>query len=172
MTMKSSSEHQDQVRRGPLWRYALFTVPIIVGVGFLMGQVSNSGYGNDWFDALRKPAAMPPGWMFGAAWTLLYIALGIAIALVLRAPSSRARNIGISLFVAQMLLNYAWSPVFFGMHQPRIAFVIIVAMLGLSIATAFVFRTVSRPAALLMLPYLAWLAFASFLNYEIIRLNS
>jgi tryptophan-rich sensory protein len=152
-------------------RYAWFTVPIILGIGLLMGQLSNSGYGNDWFDALRKPVAMPPGWMFGVAWTLLYILLGLAIALLLALPQRRGRRLGISLFTAQMLLNYAWSPIFFGMNRPREAFVVIVAMLALSIATAFVFRTLSRPAAWLMLPYLAWLGFASYLNYEIVRLN-
>ncbi|MBA3678368.1 MAG: tryptophan-rich sensory protein [Sphingosinicella sp.] len=166
-----TDQENSEIRARPFWRYAIFTIPIILGIGFLMGQLSNSGYGNDWFDALRKPDAMPPGWMFGAAWSLLYILLGIAIALILSAPSQRGRGLAIGLFTTQMLLNYSWSPVFFGMHRASEALVIIVTMLALSIATIFVFRTISRPAAWLMLPYLAWLGFASFLNYEIVRLN-
>ena len=71
-------------------RTAVITVPAILAVGFLMGQLSNSGYGNAWFDALAKPAAMPPGWVFGVAWSVLYVLLGIALALVWSSPPSRS----------------------------------------------------------------------------------
>lgn len=155
----------------PLLRYAGVTVPLILGIGFLMGRVSNSGYGNDWFDALQKPAAMPPGWVFPVAWSLLYILLGLALALVLRRAGGAHRTLALILFAAQMVLNYSWSPVFFGLHQPQAALVIIVVMLLLSVATAALFAQIDKKAAVLMLPYLAWLGFASFLNYEIIRLK-
>lgn len=161
----------DRVQRKSFWRYAIFTVPLILGIGFLMGQISNSGYGNDWFDALRKPAIMPPGWAFGAAWSTLYIFLGIAIALVLSVRGAPGRALAVGLFAAQMLLNFSWSPVFFGMHEARPALFIIILMLVLSIATTFLFRRINRLAAWLMVPYLAWLSFASLLNYRIIVLN-
>lgn len=158
-------------RQKSFLNYAAVTVPVILGIGFLMGQLSNSGYGNDWFDGLTKPAAMPPGWMFGAAWSLLYILLGLSLALILRRKDAPRRSLALTLFTAQMLLNFSWSPVFFGMHRASAALVIIVVMLILSVATALVFAKIDRKAALLMVPYLAWLSFASYLNYEIVRLN-
>lgn len=152
-------------------KIALITVPLIVGVGFLMGQLSNSGYGNDWFDALAKPAAMPPGWAFGVAWTILYVLLGVALAIVWNAPSSGTRTAGLVLFFIQLALNFSWSPLFFRAHQVDLALAVIVAMLALSAATTAAFKRASKAAAGLMLPYLAWLAFASYLNFEILRLN-
>ena len=152
-------------------RYALVTVPLILLLGTVSGRAANSGYGNPWFDTLVKPDAMPPASTFGIAWTLLYILLGIALAMILHAKGSQGRGLALSLFAAQMLLNFAWSPVFFAMHQVRTAFIMILAMLALSAATAFLFSKIRRQAALLMLPYLAWLAFAAYLNYQIIALN-
>ena len=73
-------------------RYALVTVPLVLLLGLLSGRIANSGYGNPWFDALAKPEAMPPGWAFGAAWTTLYILLGLALALVLHARGARGRG--------------------------------------------------------------------------------
>jgi tryptophan-rich sensory protein len=152
-------------------RTALVTVPLIVGVGFLMGQLSDSGYGNGWFDALAKPSAMPPGWAFGLAWTILYVLLGAASAIIWNAPSSGARSAGLALFLIQLLLNFSWSPLFFGAHQILWALGVIVVMLGLSIATTANFAKTSKVAAGLMIPYLAWLAFATYLNFEILQLN-
>lgn len=152
-------------------RTALIAVPAILGIGFLMGQLSNSGYGNAWFDALAKPAAMPPGWVFGAAWSILYVLLGLALALVWTAPPSRARTAGLALFFAQLALNFAWSPVFFAAHQVTLALATIVAILLLSAAATASFARARLGAAWLMAPYLAWLAFAAYLTWEISRLN-
>ena len=154
-----------------VFRTALITVPAIVGLGFLMGQLSNSGYGNDWFDALAKPTAMPPGWVFGAAWTILYMMLGLALAIVWAAPPSTARSMGLAMFFAQLLLNFSWSPVFFGFHQVALALSVIAAMLLLSVAATACFARVRPLAAWLMVPYLGWLTFAAYLNFEILRLN-
>ena len=152
-------------------RYALFTVPLILLLGTLSGRASNSGYGNAWFDALVKPELMPPGWMFGAAWAILYILLGFALALILHARGARGRGLALGVFFAQLLLNFSWSPVFFAMHRVGLAFTIIVLMLVLSIVATVLFARIRRTAALLMLPYLAWLTFAALLNYQIMQLN-
>jgi tryptophan-rich sensory protein len=152
-------------------RYALVTVPAVLLLGTLSGRASNSGYGNPWFDALVKPEAMPPGWAFGVAWTILYILLGLALAMILHARGSRGRPLALSIFFAQLLLNYAWSPVFFAMHQVRTALVLIAAILLLAAVAAFLFARIRKAAGLLMLPYLAWLCFAAYLNYEIVQLN-
>ena len=152
-------------------RFALFTVPLILFLGIVSGRVANSGYDNAWFAALLKPDLMPPGATFGIVWTILYVLLGLSIAMVLNARGARGRGLAITLFVVQMLLNFAWSPVFFGMHQVRTALVIILAMLAISAVVTVLFMRIRPVAAYLMIPYLAWLAFASLLNYQIIQLN-
>lgn len=152
-------------------RYALFTVPLVLLLGTVSGRIANSGYGNPWFDALEKPAIMPPGWAFGVAWTILYVLLGLALALILHARGARGRGPALALFVLQLLLNYAWSPLFFAYHEVGAAFWTILAMILLSAVAAALFWRIRRSAALLMLPYLAWLSFASVLTWEIDRLN-
>jgi tryptophan-rich sensory protein len=152
-------------------RYALFTVPAVLMLGTLSGALAGSGYGNPWFDALEKPAAMPPGWAFGVVWPILYILLGLTLAMVLHARGARGRPLAIALFLLQLLLNYAWSPLFFAWHEVGAALWLIVAIIVLTVITAVLFWSIRRSAALLLLPYLAWLSFAAFLNAEIGRLN-
>ncbi len=152
-------------------RYALFTVPAILLLGTVSGRISNSGYGNAWFDALEKPAIMPPGWAFGVAWTILYVLLGLVLALVLHARGARGRGPAVALFLVQLLLNFAWSPIFFAYHEVGAAFWTIAAMILLSLAAAVLFWRIRRAAALMMLPYLAWLAFAATLTWQIGALN-
>src|SRR4051812_26566199 len=142
-------------------RYALVTVPAVLLLGTLSGVLSNSGYGNSWFDALAKPGFMPPGWAFPVAWTILYICLGLALAQILHARGARRRGAALALFLVQLALNYAWSPVFFGLRQIWPAFAIIAAMIVLAAAAALLFLRIRRGAALLMLPYIAWLCFAA-----------
>lgn len=152
-------------------RWALFVVPTIVFLGFLSGRLANNGFQNVWFDALTKPAAMPPGWAFPVAWTTLYILIGLALAMILHARGAKGRGLAVLLFIAQFVCNLAWSPTFFAAHQITTAFYVIVAMLVLSIATTLLFARIRNAAAWLMLPYLCWLGFAASLNYEIGRLN-
>jgi translocator protein len=152
-------------------RFALFTVPLILLLGTVSGRIANSGYGNPWFDALTKPSFMPPGWAFGVVWPILYILLGLALAMILNARGAKGRGLAIGLFVAQLLLNFTWSPLFFAYHQVRTALVVIILMLILSTIATVLFARIRRTAALLMLPYLGWLAFATALNYQIMVLN-
>ena len=157
--------------RMSLLRFALVTVPLVLLLGTLSGRVANSGYSNSWFAALAKPAITPPGWVFGLAWTILYILLGLALALILHARGARGRPLALGLFAVQLLLNYAWSPIFFAFHQTELALAVIVAMILLSVATAVLFWRIRRNAGLLMLPYLGWLCFAALLTFRIIVLN-
>jgi tryptophan-rich sensory protein len=152
-------------------RVALFTVPLVLLLGIVSGRASNSGYSNGWFAALDKPAIMPPGWMFGAAWTILYILLGLVLAMVIHARGARQRGLVLALFVAQLLLNYAWSPIFFGFHQPETALIVLLVMLALAVAATVLMWWIRKAATLLMLPYLAWLCFAALLTFQIIALN-
>lgn len=153
------------------WRIALITVPAIVGFGSLSGWLSNSGNGNAWFAGLEKPFFMPPGWAFGLVWPLLYLCLGVALALILQQRPTRRRRTALILFFAQLLLNYAWSPIFFGLHDIQLGLVTILVMTGLAALTANQFWRMRRLAGALMIPYLAWLCFAAALNSAIGRLN-
>lgn len=152
-------------------RVALVTVPVILFLGILSGVAAGSGYGNPWFAALAKPALMPPGWAFPVAWTLLYILIGLALSMILAARGAGGRGVAITLFVVQFALNLAWSPTFFAAHKVTIAFAIILLMIVLTVATVLAFARVRPRAAALMLPYLAWLCFAAYLNHEIEILN-
>lgn len=153
------------------WRIALITVPALVGFGSLSGWLSNSGYGNDWFAALEKPFFMPPGWAFGIVWPILYVMLGIALALILQQPRTRRRRTALILFFAQLALNYAWSPIFFAAQEIQLGLVTILVMTGLAAMAAGQFWRIRRVAGALMIPYLAWLCFAAALNAAIARLN-
>jgi len=155
----------------PWWRYALITVPAIVLLGSASGWLSNSGYGNAWFDALRKPGFMPPGWAFGTVWPILYVLMGVSLAMILAEPSGRPRSTALTLFFVQLALNYAWSPIFFAGHDIKLASVVISAMLVLALAAASLFRRIRPAAGWLLLPYLLWLCFAWTLNSSIDRLN-
>ena len=153
------------------WRTALWTVPLIVGLGSLSGYLSGRGFGNPWFDALRKPSFMPPGWTFGFAWTTLYTMLGLSLALVLNEPPSKDRNGALFLFATQMLLNFAWSPIFFAAHDIKAAGAVITVMLVLAALAAGKFRRLRPLAGWLMVPYLLWLIFAATLTQQVGRLN-
>lgn len=157
--------------RMSLLRWALVTVPLVLLLGVASGRLAGSGYDNAWFAALAKPAIMPPAWVFPVAWSLLYILMGFALAIILHARRARGRGMAIGLFVIQFALNLAWSPLFFAAHEVTIAFGLLLAILVLAAATAILFARIRTLAGLLMLPYVAWLVFASLLAYEIDRLN-
>jgi translocator protein len=157
--------------RMSLLRWALFVMPVIVLLGFLSGAVAGSGEDNRWFAELVKPAAQPPGWMFGVAWTILYLMIGLAFAMILHARGARQRGLAIGLFLGQFVLNLAWSPIFFGQHQVTNALYLIIVIFLIAVATTLIFGRIRKAAAWLMVPYLAWLSFASILNYQIHILN-
>lgn len=152
-------------------RWALFTVPLVLLLGIASGRLAGSGYGNPWFDALAKPEIMPPGWIFGLAWTILYLLMGISLAIILHARRARGRKSAIALFIGQLALNLAWSPLFFGAHRVELAFWLAVALVILAALTTLKFARIRLGAGLLMLPYVAWLVFAALLTFEIHRLN-
>jgi benzodiazapine receptor len=152
-------------------RWAAVAVPLVLLLGFLSGRSVPAGDENAWYMALAKPAITPPGWLFPVAWSLLYVLTGLALAIVLAAHGAPRRWLAVALFVLQFALNLAWTPLFFGAHRVGAAFVLILAIFAAATAATVVFAQVRRTAALLMLPYLAWLAFAGVLNWQIGALN-
>lgn len=155
--------------RASFIRWSLFTVPLIVLLGFVAGQLGSAN--TFWFQSLVKPAIFPPPVTFGIVWTILYIMIGFALALVCSAWGARGRGLAIGIFVVHFLLNLAWSPVFFG-TQNISGGLIVIAMVDVTLlAVIWAFWRVRRSAGLLLLPYLAWALFATVLNYEFMRMN-
>jgi translocator protein len=161
----------EAVEQRSWWKIAVVAVIVIELLGGLSGWLSNSGYGNAWFAALQKPSFMPPGWLFGVVWPILYALLGIALAMILVEPPSPRRQAALTLFFIQLVLNFAWSPIFFAAHDITTAKIVIFVMTATAAAAAGQFLRLRRPAGLLMVPYLAWLIFASMLNSTIEQLN-
>ena len=121
-----------------------------------------------WYAALAKPSFNPPNWIFAPVWTTLYVLMAIAAWLVWRRGNARTPLV---LFALQLVLNSAWSLLFFGLHRVDLALIDIALLLAAIVATALSFRPRSAVAALLLVPYLAWVSFATVLNFAIWRLN-
>jgi len=145
-------------------------IVICEAVGAAPALVTATGP-QSWYATLVKPALAPPNWVFGPVWTTLFFLIGVAVYLVLRDGRGNPRRVAFALFVAQYVLNVAWTLVFFGGENIAGGLVVITGLWALIAATILAFYRVSRTAALLLVPYLAWVSFAAVLNYELYRLN-
>lgn len=125
-----------------------------------------------WYASLRKPSWNPPGWVFGPVWTLLYIMMAIAAWLVWRRGGWKTQRAPLTLFLVQLALNAAWTPLFFGLHRPDLALVDIVLLWFAILATILAFWQAHRGAAWMLMPYLAWVSFAAVLNFTLWRMNA
>lgn len=142
-----------------------------VAISFLPGLIGGRFEPGAWYEGLARSPLTPPGWVFPVAWTALYLAMGIALFLFVDRARRGHRALGLGLFGAQLVLNGAWSWLFFGLHRPGLALLDIAALWGLILATIVAFGRERRAAAVLLVPYLAWVTFAAYLNFEIWRLN-
>jgi tryptophan-rich sensory protein len=124
-----------------------------------------------WYEALQKPTWNPPPWVFGPAWTVLYISMAVAAWLVWREGGWKTQGRALGLFVVQWALNALWTPLFFGLHRPGLAFAEITILWLVLAATLAAFWRVNKVAGALLVPYLAWVSFAAALNFAIWRLN-
>ncbi len=157
--------------RASFFRWSLLTVPSVMLAGFLSGRLAGSGPGNPWFDALVKPDIYPPPAAFGIVWSILYLMMGIALAMICSAWGARGRAVAITVFLVQVILNLAWTPLFFGAHQISFALYLLAALDVMVLVTIIAFWRVRKLAAVLLVPYLAWVLFATALNYEFLLLN-
>ncbi len=125
-----------------------------------------------WYAGLVKPALNPPAWVFGPAWTTLYFLMGVAAFLIWKNGWERKDvRMALGVFGIQLFLNAIWSIIFFGLQSPALALVDIVLLWLAIVWTMLVFYKISKPAAYLLIPYLLWVSFASYLNYSIWMLN-
>ncbi len=155
--------------RASLIRWTMFTVPLVMLLGFLAGKLGSPQ--TLWFQSLVKPETFPPPATFGIVWTILYAMMGFALALVCSSWGARGRGLAIGLFVVHFLLNLAWTPVFFGNQNIQGGLIVLGLVDVTLLAVIWAFWRVRRSAGLLLLPYLAWAAFATLLNYQFLQLN-
>jgi translocator protein len=144
---------------------ALFIV-LVVGIGWTIGATNLPGA---WYASLQKPPFNPPNWVFAPIWTILYVMIAVAgwrtyLQVDAMAPPMQ-------LWLAQIILNFLWSPVFFTVHHMTLALAIILTLLAVIVSFIWVQWRENRVAAALFIPYAAWVAFASLLNYSFYRLN-
>jgi tryptophan-rich sensory protein len=157
------------------WQWERLTMPenlrgliVYLLLPFVAASVGAFAKPGPWYSTLPKPSWTPPGWIFGPVWTVLYTMMGIAAWLVWKKvgwwhPALR-------LFYFQLLLNALWSPLFFGFRRPDLAFVDIVLLECAIIGTTIAFWRISQAAGVLFLPYLAWVSFATVLNFAVWRM--
>ena len=149
------------------WLVLAGFLALCLGVGTAAGLITAPAV-TDWYLTLSKPSWTPPSWLFAPAWTVLYIMMAIAAWLVWKAGNATTAMI---LFFAQLLLNFAWSVLFFGARSPGLGLIDVTAMWLAIAATIFAFAMKSRLAAFLMVPYLCWVSFAGALNAAIFMMN-
>ncbi|MCJ7450144.1 MAG: tryptophan-rich sensory protein [Candidatus Nanohaloarchaeota archaeon QJJ-9] len=146
----------------------LASIFLTLGTGLLAGFLTSTQ--TQWYQGLVKPFFQPPGWLFGPVWTVLYVLMGVSLYMVWKEGFKGNRN-AILVFLIQLLLNFTWSIVFFSMQNLVLAFVNILALIAAITFTYREFRKVSRRAGQLLLPYLAWVSFATLLNLTLLLLN-
>lgn len=171
-TLSSRALPSGSSRSGGMNAAVLVGSLVLVAVVAVSGAVINAGETDGWYAAADKPPATPPGWVFGPVWTTLYTAMAVAAWLVWRTAGFRGAAVALGLYGVQLALNAAWTPVFFGAEQLVAGLVVIVALDLAVAATAVAFRRHSRVAALLLVPYLAWTLYATYLNAGIAALNT
>ncbi len=125
-----------------------------------------------WYSTLNKPFFTPPSWLFGPAWTVLYISIAVSAVIIFRKgfKKQKVKN-ALMLFAVQMVLNLIWSPVFFGRHDILLALIVIIVLWYLILKTIQSFAKIDKTAGYLLWPYLVWVSFAAILNFSVYFLN-
>jgi translocator protein len=157
-------------RFGPAVAAALSAGPILAAA--LLGNAATMPNIAPWYDGLAKPPFNPPNWVFGPAWTTLYLLMGTAFYRVLRLdPETPGRGRAIALFAVQLVFNTSWSFAFFAAQSPALGLAVILPMEALIFATIWAFWRIDRVAAYCLVPYALWVAFATYLNLGVLSLN-
>lgn len=147
-----------------LWQKILICIITAELLGGLGGFLTVSSI-KDWYINLTEPPGTPPNWLFGPVWTILYGMIAVSFALIWhRSGKSPLRSKAFTIFTIQAILNLSWTPVFFGAHQLGLALVVIIALAATIAATIIAFRKIDRTASVLLIPYLIWVSYATYLN--------
>ncbi|MCM8759434.1 MAG: tryptophan-rich sensory protein [Candidatus Omnitrophica bacterium] len=151
-------------------------IVLIASIGICMsagiiGSIFTSQSVDSWYKAINKPEITPPNWIFAPVWTLLYIMMGISLFFVWTSQRTARKTIALIIFFLQLILNMLWSAIFFGLQDVFLALVDIVLLWTGIFFTILAFRRVSNIAAYLLVPYILWVSFATFLNYLIFIMN-
>lgn len=138
----------------------------LIGTPFTIASIPT------WYAQLIKPSFSPPNWIFGPVWTTLYFLMGLSAYIIWRnGVKNKKIKIALRLFLLQLLFNFLWSFIFFGLHQPFLALIDIIALFIALILTMVTFSKISKFAMYLLLPYALWVAFATLLNASLVILN-
>ncbi|MGA8292047.1 MAG: TspO/MBR family protein [Rhodoplanes sp.] len=151
-------------------RLALISVSAVAAAS-VIGQIATYPNLAPWYANLAKPSFNPPNWVFGPVWTTLYLLMAFSVWRILRLPAGSMRRTALTLFFVQLVLNAAWSWMFFAANSPLLGMVNIVPQTALVIATVVAFYRLDRLAAFCLVPLTAWVAFATVLNFSIWILN-
>lgn len=152
------------------WKPYLFWILLAEAVGGLSGWLTREGT-EIYAQTIAKPPLSPPGWVFPLVWTVLFALMGIGAARIYLSPPSKVRSLGLNLFIAQLAVNFLWSPIFFNLQAFGPAFFWLLLLWGLVLWMILTFRKTDSPAAKLQIPYLLWLSFAAYLNLGVWYLN-
>ena len=154
----------------PTWKQYAFWIGLSLGTGALSGFLSREGM-EIYEDMLQKPPFSPPGWVFPIVWIILFILMGVSAARIWAQPATQARSRGINLFIAQLIVNFFWSPIFFNAQAYGLAFLWLLLLWILLLRMILHFRQVDKTAARLQIPYLLWLTYAAYLSWGVWRLS-
>ncbi len=149
----------------------LIAAVLICEAAGVLGSVFTETGAGSWYSQLIKPEFNPPNWVFAPVWTLLYLLMAASIYILWEKKGSAGANHAIAAFSLQLFLNFLWSFLFFGLQSPLLGLVCIAFLWAAIIATIYYSWRVSRPAALLLIPYILWVSFAAVLNYSLFALN-
>jgi benzodiazapine receptor len=151
------------------------TLILCIGLCFVfayLGSLFTPQPGSWYYTTLQKPSWNPPSWLFLPAWTVLFILMGTAFAMIVETGFSKPGvKLASTVFIVQLILNLCWSALFFGLRSPLYGFIEIVVLWLAILTTIMTFRRVSPKASYLLIPYIMWVSFASFLNFTILQLN-
>lgn len=149
----------------------LTSIGLSLGAG-LIGSVFTISAIPNWYSTLNKPFFNPPNYLFGPVWTTLYITMGIALYLVwVKGLQKKAVGFAFNFFMIHLVVNALWSIVFFGLHEILVSLLIILVLLVMILVLIKLFLKIDKNASYLLLPYLAWVSFATILNFSIWILN-
>jgi tryptophan-rich sensory protein len=151
----------------------LFVSIVVAQLAGIIGSLYTSNSISTWYKTLVRPEIAPPNWVFGPVWTTLYMLMGISAYIIWsKGYSDKKVKLALTVYFGQLLLNTLWSILFFGLQDIRSAFIEIIALWIMIALNVFLFGKISKTAGYLLIPYLLWVSFASYLNYLFMILNN